>query len=792
MKTLRVAIVSVFAMCQFAYAQQQAPASGEAQGRVIEEVIVTANKTEQSVQDVAGSVQALTGDFMQKANLNDFSDIAKYVPNTTLADNGVEPEIAIRGVQSVAAIGGGDNSVGLVIDDLALARQTFFHLGFFDLERIETLRGPQGTLFGKSTTAGVINLITAAPTDEFSGFISLRHGEEDQQFSGAVSGPLTDTLSGRLSVLVDRPGSRFENTFNGDDVGFIDRTVWRTKLRWTPSDSTEFNIFFYEVDVDHTSVNEPLTSLSQADRDFMSQYDPNIEDNAFDGKQSFDFVDHTTIDNARLYGVRMDNDWGSPLLFENLSTTLILGGADMLIDAPQDLDVSPADVFRVPEALENIRMRQLEARLQGLTPGFFSLGGGETEFVSGIFLQDERVNYDYRIVGGDDTVAYLGSPAGLQVLGVPGIGGGLCPTCGLPDLSGITSLAGDGVAVFPEMKTIAQGYFTQMIYRPVPRLAITAGLRYDRVDRDAFMPVRKLHPSGEGDASVLAPALGAEEDVTMEPEMRERELSGKLSLQYEFFDGDVVSYATYSRGFKGGAFNFFALNEESTLQVEPEFAELYEIGLKNVLFDQTLQLNVSLYRSDFTDLHVYVRTDDGVIPFLSLANAAEARAQGVEIDGMYLPASLPWLTLSGSFAYNDATYQDYPGGGPNGENLAGETLTNAPELSGVFTPEIALPLHWMGEGGVISLAVDALYTDSFFTDPGYRPANEHEAQWIFNGRLSLMPASESWSLMLSVTNLTDEKYFSLKSGYGSSIWPDSEFGRAADRRHASLDFSWNW
>ncbi|WP_372783794.1 TonB-dependent receptor [Litorivivens sp.] len=791
MQILRVAIVPALVMCQLTFAQQQAPASAEVQGRVIEEVIVSANKTEQSVQDIAGSVQALTGDMMQKANLTDFTEISKYIPNTQLTDDGLEPTIAVRGVRSVAAIGGGDNSVGLVIDDLALSRQTYFHAGFFDLERIEVLRGPQGTLFGKSTTAGVLNLVSNAPTDEFSGYITLRKGEHDEQAQLAVSGPLTDNIRARIGVLYDRPGSQQTNTFNGDDVGFIDRSAARVKLAWDISDTNELTLFWTTAEVDHMYLNQKFDFVNDQTRDFIDDYDPQFDTDMFNDKISFDFEPQTWIDHMQSFGARLESDWGSPLAFDALSTTLILGGTDMAVNAHGDVDYSPADIIRIPVAIETVRMSQLEARVNGTLPGFFALGRGSTEFITGIFAQKEQVHYDYRIVGGDDTIAWLLGP-GAQAAGGPATGGfgpGIlnCPTCVIP-ASG--SLAGDGVKILPAMDTKALGVFAHMVYRPIEPLSITLGLRWDRNKRDANMPVIKLHPSGEGDLSVLAPLLGAEEDVVLTPKIRERKVSPKISLQYELFGGDVVTYMTWQEGYKGGAFNFFALNESSTQQVEPEQVESYEVGIKSVLMDRSLSMNLSVYDSEFTDLHVYVTTGDSVLPLQQLANAAKARTQGAEFDAMFMPGFAPWLTLSGAVAYNDAYYEEYPNG-PDGTDFAGKTLAAAPLWSGVLTTELRFPLPLLEDSGAISWAVDATYSSEYWTDADLAPELIIDEALIYHTRLSVTPASEAWSLTLAINNVTDEKTYSIRSDTGG-VWPDAIVGRAAPRRQASLDFSWFW
>lgn len=779
MRIMLVAAVVVIHILESAHAQQPSQAT-QPQGRFIEEVIVTANKTEQSVQDIPGSVQAVTGEFLQKADVNDFAEVASYMPNLMVTETDFSPQIAIRGMQST---GVGDNSVGMVVDDLVLSQQDFFHMGFFDLERVEVLRGPQGTLFGKSVTAGLVSLVSAAPTDEFSGNITLRQGEDDQQLQGAVSGPLANTLSARISFMVEREGSRSTNTFNGDEVGYVDRTSYRIKFLWRPTESTDISLFFSNTDVKNEDVNSPFGELVEADRDYLAQFDPDIDGDAFDGRQSFDFLRQGEIDDAQLYGIRLDTDWGEWGPLDSLSTTVVLGALEYFNSADADTDSSPADIFRAPVSTGGVDMQQLEMRVQGAATGFLGLGGGDTEFITGIFLQEEEISTDYILVGGEDAESYLAGPGFEALLGFPGIP--ITPPAGFGG-----SLVDDGIRVSPEYDVSVQGIFLQMTYRPIERLAITGGIRYDRINRDAYMPVRKLHPSGNGDLSIVAQAFEAE-DVTFTPKIREREDSAKVSVQYDLFEGKVVSYLTWARAFKGGAFNDFAVNSTQEVQVRPEFVEGWELGFKSVLFDSSLIWNISAYDSEFDDLQTYVYFEEGLFPFIRLDNAAKARTRGVEMDGMWLPQFAHWLSISGSVAYSHARYLDYKDG-PGGD-LSGKTLVNAPDWSAVFTPEISFPLPWMGADTAISLAIDALYTDSYYTETSLPSDKEIEARLLFNARLSLAPQSGPWSVVLSVSNLTDEKYLTRNGGGdGDLVWPNSKLVRVGDRRHASLDFSWAW
>jgi outer membrane receptor protein involved in Fe transport len=217
------------------------PAS--AQNFALEEVIVTAQKRAQSLMDVPLSVSAVSGTKMQEAGIMDLADLVSYIPNFQKSDTSIGSYLVIRGIGS-GINQGFEQSVVQYVDDIALGRAPLARMPFLDLARVEVLRGPQNVLFGKNSIAGALSLVTNKPSDELEGSIMLEY-EPDYETSVAnlvVSGPLTDTLRGRLAVRYYEDGGYFENNLNGDDEANREDTTVRGILAWDPTDTLEFRV----------------------------------------------------------------------------------------------------------------------------------------------------------------------------------------------------------------------------------------------------------------------------------------------------------------------------------------------------------------------------------------------------------------------------------------------------------------------------------------------------------------------------------------------------------------------
>ena len=214
-----------------------------AQGPALEEVVVTAQKRTESLQDVPISVVTMSGERLRDLQITNLEDLTTFIPNFSMNQTGISNNITVRGVSS-GINSGFEQSVGMYVDEVYYGRGQLARAPLFDLSSVEVLRGPQPIIFGKNSIAGAVNIVTAKPTSEFEGFITALYEteEETQDYRFALSGPLTDTLSGRLSGLYRDIEGSFDNTLTGDTDKAREETVIRAQLRWEPSDAISINL----------------------------------------------------------------------------------------------------------------------------------------------------------------------------------------------------------------------------------------------------------------------------------------------------------------------------------------------------------------------------------------------------------------------------------------------------------------------------------------------------------------------------------------------------------------------
>jgi outer membrane receptor protein involved in Fe transport len=214
-----------------------------AQNAMLEEVVVTAQKRTESLQDVPISVSAVSGDKMVEMNITNLESLTTYVPNFSMNQSGISNNITIRGVSS-GINPGFEQSTGMYVDNIYYGRGQLSRAPMFDLERVEVLRGPQPILFGKNSIAGAVSMMTARPTQEFEGSITALYESEEarQDYRLVLSGPITDTLSGRLSVLYREMDGNYTNTFTGGDEKEEEEQVFRGSLLWQPTDELSVRV----------------------------------------------------------------------------------------------------------------------------------------------------------------------------------------------------------------------------------------------------------------------------------------------------------------------------------------------------------------------------------------------------------------------------------------------------------------------------------------------------------------------------------------------------------------------
>ena len=784
-----------------------------AQAQLLEEIVVTAQKREQSIQDVPISITAVTGEMLENNGINGFQALGERTPNlkVQVADGGPANLIGMRGITS-GFNRGFEQSVGIVVDGVYNARGEFFRTGLFDIERVEVLRGPQGTLFGKNATAGLINIVTAGPSDEFDASVKTRFGTDDLiGVTAAVSGPLTDRFRGRLAIQHFEQDAYMTNTGGGPDGGAVDSNNIRLKLE---ADATEsltlaFTYERMEKNVDGSSQQLLLIDSNPnsgffgfnpaanpydpgngnagfipifgvASAEYFAAFDPNVEFN-------LDTIQSSNI--AAFFDTESDNfrfqaDWD----LGGVGLTYVGGLIDLTDKNQFDPDFSANRYLIGPANVESEQVSH-ELRLQ-------SQGDGTFNWTAGLYKFDAEYS--------NNTPAFLEVPAVRGVLrpvarGVPPL-----PNADYQGYINGVSRAGIRETGF-EQESDAWAVFAQATWDVTDDFHITVGGRYtdETKTSDQFITSRDgtlRTPAGDvgvtpipGNPNPTPAEYASSFDSTvvpyclsnkLEPEYdaaglgapcgpglrrTESDFTPMAVIQYDFSD-TVSTYFSYSQGFKGGGFNGQA-RRQASLEFEDEQVDAFEIGLKSVLLDGAMTANFAFYSSEYENF----QTTQFVNQVFIVGNAAVVDAMGLEYDLTWQATENLLLGLSGQFSSTE--YKDFataactstqlmalspfappPNPSPRSlcaQDVSGQAVEQAPELAANFMIAYNIPLS--GSFDMV-LGADINYSDDYFLSQDRDPLLVQDAYSTVNLRFALHDKDERWQLAVLGSNVTDELY----------------------------------
>jgi outer membrane receptor protein involved in Fe transport len=734
-------------------------------------VYVTAQKTRQTLEQTPASVSALDSDLIHDIGADSFNDLAPYVGNTTIAASASSGQLTIRGFGTVDSNQGLDPSVGLVYDGVFYSRSNYFAAFFNDLDRVEVLRGPQGTLFGKNVTAGLINVTSAAPSEARLVQWDVESEEGGRlAFRPVLQSSLGDGLSIRFSGNYD-DGSRgtLYNTFLQRRENNPQQDTTRVRLRYDPHENWTLDLggFISLQDSNYNlfQLKRELPNLLALDR----KYDP-LTETTIDDKTSEDVPSQ---EQAGFRGVnatvKIDLSHASGM--QSLEFTSITGGAEVVVNrADLDADFTPVPFIREGLA-EPSPARQIsqELRIAGSHPDFFGYGHG-FNFVAGLFyenatlkssnlfqIEDLGAAFAYIVAANADSSNNLSSltPNG----GVGGIAGQLTGPLNtlLNLLNPVTGpLIGTQQSARVDLDQRSKSYamFGQFEYKFTPQFSLIGGLRLGQEDKDAFADSQAT--------GVLIPQISDQKDFSGQFSRSEIDLSPKAGLKYDFSSRWSV-YTTFARGYKSGGFNALPLNE-SNIEFGPEQATSYEVGTKArfPLLGGGARASLSAYSTGFDNLQV--STFQGTSIYIE--NAARARSNGFEADLFWLPP-IDGVSLYVSSGLAAAHYTNYvdgpitadacPSTGVTGsttctQNLTGRPLPFAPRWSSSAIPAYTIQLP---RDVSTTFAVDVLYASSRFTNADEDPRKLQAATTTINARVVLADSiRHDWSLTVRGLNLT--------------------------------------
>jgi iron complex outermembrane receptor protein len=658
-----------FMMFGVCYAEEDAAATKESEVHSLGAIVVSARKVEENVQDVPASISVFTDLEMENAGIDTILDITRLSPNVSMRQNGTENFVLIRGISIPHTTLSGPT--GFYIDDVARSNPYMNDLALYDLERVEVLKGPQGTLYGRNSLSGVVNVITRQPGNEFQGKVmagyniwDTEHGSSPGYRLGVnLSGPLVqDKLAAGIAGLLDQTDGYMKNLYDQDDEALKeDRKNLRGTLRFTPSDPLEITFIADVMDGDNGNgfyryaTGPDSTERHQIDWDGSNRWEEESNSQTFRVKYTGEGFNLLSVTGKTHDYSEFDTDYDF--------TSVAPGWGNMLVEYGGDM------------WSQEFRLSSQENR----TPIEWLVG--VSAFTEDI---DSRVEYD---AWGE-----------------------------IRD----TDIERTGYALFGQATYTVRG-----------KLHLTAGMRYDHLDL-----------KGEQNYSVGAfqARYKAEKDGG--------EVLPKFSAAYDFLE-NVMGYATASKGYLPGGVNYAFVTDNDNFVYDPEFAWSYEIGLKNMLMDNKLQFNASIFYVDMKDKQV--------IQWLSptertIENAADAHSQGFELELRMMP--IQGLDLFAGYGYTEAEFDDYMASQADGstEDYSGNILPNVAQ----YTYNIgAQYTHLSGFFG----RFDIVAADEFYTDAGN--VSKGGDYTLVNLRLGYQ--GEAFDVILWGENITDEEY-------DSKIW----------------------
>jgi iron complex outermembrane receptor protein len=691
---------------------QQAAASAE-----IEEIIVTATKREESLQTVPVAVSVLSGAELQQANLNAMESISTRIPTVNFRANASNKDTSlfIRGVGTITTSQGAEPSVSTVVDGVVFGRAGMATTDLMDVARLEVLRGPQGTLFGKNASAGVINIVSKPIAEETQGFVDLGWFEgNEQRIRAGVSGGLSETVKGSLNAMYGDFDGVVRNTFLREDVQGYERQGVRGKLEIAPSEDVDVTLIADYMESKDTNTRGPWFLPSAAVRAAIAPIEAGVENR----EVSTDVLERVDDEN---WGLSGQVDWDVAIG----SVTSITAYRKWDNTQYQDID-GTAQVYNQIAQLSDkgvVEYDQFSQELRLASPG-----GQFFDFVVGAFWYDSQSDEVYR----RDRVQCNGT--------LPNLPNGLTPCAALT--------TGYGEAKYGS-ELQSWSLFGEGTLNFTDTLRGIVGLRYTDDTLHFYHQRFSTFPAFVGGIRPTKALVRGQTD--------EDGFSGRLGMQFDVND-DVMTYLTFSRGYKGPAYNvFFNLQYFDEEPLAKETSDSWEIGLKSMLFDNQLRFNVALFDTQFSGYQANYPDVVGGVTVTRLINAGDVSTQGAEVD--FQAVITEDLSLVGAIAYTDAQVDKFRC--PQGitcPQLNGEQLPFAPEWKVVVGANYGMDV---GSDLRLDFGLDVRYQDDTRYDLALNTptADYIEPSWaVIDASIALSPANERWRVAVLGKNLTDESY----------------------------------
>jgi outer membrane receptor protein involved in Fe transport len=740
---------------------------------LVEEIVVTARKREENLQDVPISAEVINSQTLTGLNLNSLTEMAQTTPGIHINPTGAGGQLFIRGVGSGTSLTF-DQSVGTFVDDIYHGRTRIADAAILDLDRVEILKGPQSTFFGNNAVAGAFNIVTAKPTDVFGGSVRALYGQFGQYAGEAMLNlPMNDVFAVRIAAISDGLSGWKKNPFAGHDQPDENNKAGRVTFLLRPTDDLDATLKIEGgknrgsdgSQIGYCPPPAPFVAAGFCKTALAAKVPTGISDgenttNAGQGMDLSTFEDVLTVN----YHVG-----GNTL-------TSVSGFYNYHFQQNVDADGTPQQLLNL-QTQEKYHQFSQELRIASPT-------GQTFEYLGGLYFQNDRLNghtgdLNYFFL----TPTILATPAYAALI---------------PYLPLAATAPNSG---HYEQEEHSYAAFGSLGWNVTDQLKLSTGLRGSWVYKDAnnvssygtaTQTYGGLVPLPASVSALAAKLLGAQ-TAPWSAQRSDNSLMPSAQIQYEF-DQAAMLYLSYSRGFLAGIPTGGVVNGVATPQVQPEHVNAYEAGIKSEWFDQRLRVNMDVFQSDYTNLQVSSAVFNAAnVPVGEITNAGRSRSRGVEFESEW--AVTDGLRIKSNVTYLNARYQNYPNvtltaiqtfcranptvadckqqfpaGVPALQNLSGKPTSFAPNWSGTLGAAYSAPLP----GGYHLVAEADVYasTSYFYGNNGTDDAEQMQAAYErLDGRLSLESPGDRWAVDIVMKNLTDRLI--VGGGTGGTSLPTS-------------------
>ena len=721
------------------------PETRSSGSRFVEEIVVTAQKREENLQDVPISVSAFSAEMLDAKGVDNPADLQKTTPGLTYTTAVGFSLIYLRGVGSDAFLMA-DPSVALYIDGVYFPFAQGLAQSFGALERIEVLKGPQGTLFGRNAVGGAINIITKAPSSEHELSVQTSYADYDQlRLRAHTNIPVTDEFAFSVSAFYNSEDTYYEGS-TSDGVALPQDTGKgaRVKARWVPAENLDLTLSAFRLNQSGAgSLFTPNIAPSQLFRTIIQPQQ------GFDADLSYPVL--SNLNNTVFYAEVNAN-------FAPFDVKLLASDQDIQTAYSYDYDGSDVPIAGFDAEKQYARVKSAELQLLS-NPS--SWGADWLNWIGGVYCFTGKQGFDPVNFALVDFDLAGGSLAGAQVPRVltDALISVLGPLDVVPNLRlPLKALLGtDSIAAFAQATATVTDWFSVTIgarYQVEDRSVLKSSSHVETLSGD-FLPVPLCDGVNGGDLTGCF-------DPNFDLDRRTKSFKPKVSFDFRPID-DVLVYLSYQQALKSSTFNAVTLYDAPEF-VKPEELDAYEVGVKSKLFDGLMTVNAAAFQYDIENAQVqFVSVVQGGA--VSFENAGKTRIRGIDFDTLVLilPDSIDDLVLTASGAFLDGEYTDYRNARgydevtglafQNGDFSGNETV-RTPKFSGV----LGLSKTFQFGSGALELATDAYYNKGFYFSPQNSEASLQDAYTLLNARISYLYAP--WQLRVTVfgSNLTDKRY----------------------------------